>query len=932
MNLGERLFRACLRLLPEEIRSAYARDLQATVRAERRDTADRRGALAGFWMATIADVLRVAPGQHRDILMRDLRFAVRLMRARPLHTAAAVLTLAIGLAANVAMFAVVDAVLFAPLAYRDPDGVVLVRQTERGGRPGPTGFATFQDLQARTRSLSPIAAAASSSLTLAGDGRIAERIGVMRVSHTYFDLAGVRPVLGRTFTSDEDRPGEARRVLVLGESLWRRRFDANPAVLGRPLDIGGFTYRVVGVVPREFEDLVGQRVFGGVEAWSPLGYDPAASFACRTCRHLQVFGRLAPGVSAASAERELNEIFAAIERDHPSQYNAAGASVRRVSDVFLGPVRPVLFVLWAAVGVLLLVACGNVANLLLLRASERSQEVAIRAALGVTGARLARQLVTESLLLACLGALASLPPAWLAVRWLATSGPDQIPRLAEAALDIRALAVAFGLAAAAGILFGLAPLRQLLRRDPGLAIHGGTRLTATAGTWHVRAALVVGNVAMAALLVVGSGLLVRSLSGLLAVSPGFDPSQVVTMQVFAAGPAFREGEPPQQIATAVRFYDDVLTKVRALPGVVSAAAVSTLPLGGNIDGYGFHIEGRLHANPQEAPSADRFAVTPDFFRTMRIPLERGRLLDASDAQQNEAVAVINRAAADGLFGGKDPIGHRIMIGPPTAPPRRIVGIAGDVRHQGLDVPVRYQVYVPQAQWVFPETFMTLVVRSDRDPSVLVRPIREVMASVDPLQPVTNVRTYEGYCRQRDLGASTGGDAADGVRGHGAGAGGDWTLRRTRCSRGAAAARDRRPPRARRQARRRRAHGARPGTAAGVRRIGDRSNRRRPVRAGDRRAALRGGAARSRDVRPGLCGARCLRAYCLRGSGSTGFTDRSGVGPARVSPATRLSPVVAPCYNPSHSRPYGQEVVQLLHRDRRRGDAVSLSGRRHCHRR
>jgi putative ABC transport system permease protein len=230
--------------------------------------------------------------------------------------------------------------------------------------------------------------------------------------------------------------------------------------------------------------------------------------------------------------------------------------------------------------------------------------------------------------------------------------------------------------------------------------------------------------------------------GLLAESPGFDPSNVLTMSVFAGGPNFRAGEPPQQIATTVRFYDDVLTRVRALPGVTAAGAVTTLPLGGGVDGYGFHIEGRPHANPQEAPSADRFIVAPDFFKALRVPLERGRFLEPSDSQSTEAVAVINRTAAVELFPGEDPIGRRVMLGPPDAPPRRIVGIVGDVRHMGLDIPVRYQVYAPQSQWVWAETAMVLLIRSDRHPLALSGPVRDLLHTIDPAQPISNVRLYE----------------------------------------------------------------------------------------------------------------------------------------------------------------------------------------------
>jgi putative ABC transport system permease protein len=744
MTPGDRLFRACLRLLPEEFRAAYARDMEATFRAERHEArhTGRWAWLTRLWFATIADVLRRAPGQHRDILVRDLRFALRLMRVRPLHTTTAVLTLAIGIGANVAMFAVVDAVLLDPLAYQDPDAVVRVAETDRGADPGPIGFLTFVDLQNRSRRLSAIAAAAGSTLTLTGEGRHAERIGAMRVSRTYFDLVGVHPALGRPFTADEDRPGAARRVLILSDGLWRRRFDADPGVLDRALDIGGFTYRIVGVMPRGFEDLVADRVFGGVDAWTPLGYDPAASFACRTCRHLQVFGRLAPGVTPATAERELNQMFASLELEHPTQYHAAGAEVRRLSDVFLGPVRPVLLVLWVAVGLLLVVSCANVANLMLLRVSERSQEVAVRAALGVTRSRLARQLITEAILLGAIGAAAGLIPAWGAIRLVAIYGPDQIPRLMHAAFDTRAAAMAAVLAAVGGLVFGLVPLRQLLRKDFSSAVQGTGRRTESAATWRLRASLVIVNIAMAALLIVGSGLLVRSLVGLLTVSPGFDATNVLTMQVFAGGPAFRAGETPQQIATTVRFYDEVLTRVRALPGVTAASAVTTLPLGGNVDGYGFHIEGRLHANPQEAPSADRFIVSPEFFETLRVPLVRGRFLEPSDTQSTDAVAVINRTTAAELFPGEDPIGRRVMLGPADAPPRRIVGIVGDVRHRGLDVPVRYQVYAPQAQWAWAETWMALVIRSDRDPASLAAPVRDLLHAIDPAQPISNVRLYD----------------------------------------------------------------------------------------------------------------------------------------------------------------------------------------------
>jgi len=506
--------------------------------------------------------------------------------------------------------------------------------------------------------------------------------------------------------------------------------------------MSGVPYTAIGVMPPGFTDLIAERLYQGAEVWVPLGYDPAAGFACRTCRHLRMFGRLAPGRTIDAAQSDVSGISAALEQEYPTDYHQAGMRVTSLSELFLGPVRPVLLALWAGVVVLLLVACSNVASLLLLRASERTNEIAVRGALGVTQGRMARQLITESVLLAALGGAAAWLPAWAAVRLLTLSAPADLPRLADVSIDVRVVVVALAITMMSGVIFGLAPLRQLMRRHPAGTMQGAGKRTDSAATWRVRSALVAVNVAMAAVLLVGSGLLVRSLTSLLAVSPGVDPRGVVTMQIWGSGPRFVADGPAAQIAAAVSFYESIPTRVRALPGVTSAAAVTTLPLGGGRDGYGLHIEGRPLANPAEAPSGDRFVVTPDYFATVRIPLVRGRFIDERDQQGRDAVIVINRQMADAMFPGEDPIGHRISLGPPSAPPRRIVGIVGDVRHHGLDAPMRAQVYVPHAQWVWAETLLTLVVRADSNPAALVTPIRELVRAIDPAQPITKVRLYE----------------------------------------------------------------------------------------------------------------------------------------------------------------------------------------------
>ena len=638
------------------------------------------------------------------------------------------------------MFAVVDAVLLSPLPYQKPEQLVMIQETSKGGEGSNLGYLTFVDLRARARSIEAMAAISLSYATLTGDQRDAERVSAMRTSSSYFDMIGVQPALGRAFTEAEDRPGTARRVAILTDKLWRRRFGADPDILGKPIIISGNPFVVVGVMPQSFEDLVGERLYEGAEMWVPLGYDPTASFACRTCRHLRVVGRIAPASSLRAAEKELSGLLKALGAEHPKEYNDPQARVVRLDEIFLGPVRQALSVLSVGVLVLLLVACGTVANLLLLRANERTREIAVRAALGVSPARMARQLITESLLLGVAGGLAGLAPAWAMIRLLAAQGPSQVPRLQHVALDERAVAMALALIASSGVLFGLAPLRQLLGRDLAADIRGGNRTTGA--SWRFRSMLVGANVAMAAVLLVGSGLLVRSLVGLLAVNPGFDPKGVLTLRLTLSGAEFQDDDNAKAISKTVSFYDAALARVRALPGVVAASGVTTLPLGGGVDGFGLHIASRPLENPETAPSADRFVVTPHYFKTLSIPLRRGRLLADTDAQTSPHVVVIGETLARELFPNGEALGQQLMLGPPTAPPRTIVGIVGDVAHHGLEKTPRYQVYVPQSQWVWAETTLTLLVRSSAEANALAIPVRRIFREIDPRQPVTAVRPYE----------------------------------------------------------------------------------------------------------------------------------------------------------------------------------------------
>lgn len=733
--MGQRLFRAFLYLLPAEVRDGYARELEITIRSERRSA-------ARLWLSAIGDVMRIAPAWHWDILKRDLRYAWRVLAARPMHLVGAAGTLALGLGASIAMFAVIDAVLWKPWSFADPARIVRVGETSEGGKPGPMGYLTFTDVRAQSQTLESISGATRSTATLTGSGRDAERVNVMRTSATYFDLIGVRPAIGRAFTASEDQPGAARRVTILSNAVFQRRFGGDARIVNQTIQINNVPFTVIGIMAPGFQDPIADQIYEHAELWTPLGYDPTASFACRTCRHLNVFARVKSGTSRATAQAELTGIITAAAAAHPKEYDRPGVGLTRLDDLLLGPVRPVLLILAGGVLLLLLVACGNVANLLLIRASEREQELAVRTALGVTGARLARQLLTEALVLALIGVVAGLPLAAVAIQFIVKAAPADLPRVANASLDVRAAAVAIALTIATGLVFGILPALQARRRRVFSGLRDGARRTATGATWRLRALLVAGNVTMATVLLVSSGLVAKSLFGLLAVDVGFSPSHVLTAQLSVAGPRFSTGDTATQIQQASTFYDDLMTRLRAHPAVKSAAAVTTLPLGGSIDGFGLQIVGRPLENPESAPGADRFVVTPGFFDVVGIKLLRGRLLDATDRQGAQRVAVVNATLARELFPGEEALGHAVQLGGPDTPGRTIVGVVADVLHRGLDAAPGYQIYVPQSQWAWAETELTIVARTDGDAAGLAAPLRAIVRDFDAAQPLTNVRTYD----------------------------------------------------------------------------------------------------------------------------------------------------------------------------------------------
>ena len=723
-----RWFRRLLRLLPADFQADYARDMERTFAAQHRD-ASRRGGVRGvaaLWWETLRDLIRTAPREHFDQLAQDVSYAARGLRGRPAATAAAIATLAIGIGSVTAVLSIVNGVDWRPLGYPDPDRVVFVRERVKGETSRTTGFTTFADWRDRARSFDAIAAMGSTQATLSAAGR-AERVAGVRVTPDYFRVTGVTPAPGRPFGAAENR-WDNRRFVILSARVWRRLFGADPAIVGRAVHVNGFSYVVTGVMPDGVEDVIAEQVFDRPDIWLPLAYDPSLPFACRTCRHLRVIGRLRPGVPAPQAEAEVAAITEQLAREHPTSYAGPGADVARAADVLLGPVRPALYLLLAAACVLLLIAAVNVANLLLVRAVERGPEIATRRALGVASGRLVRQLLTESAVLAAVGAACGVALAALALRGLVILAPPDLPRIAGVALDRQVLAMTAGLTALVGVLFGTLPAWHLASSDLAPLLRGSRAVVA--GGRLAGRLLVSANVALAIVLLAVTGLLGRSFAALLSVEPGFDPRGVTTASLSLAGPAYAEE------GASGRFFDRLLAQV-IVPGDL-AALTTQLPTSLN-DSAGLHIEGRAFANPEEAPEADRFGVTPDYFRALRIPIVRGRAFAPSDTATAPRVAIVNRAIAEELFPGGDPIGRRITLGGADGPRHVIVGIAGDVRHRGLSEPVSYQAYIPLAQFGYGP--VDLVLRSET-PAAAAGRIREAVAALDRAQVAHGIRPFE----------------------------------------------------------------------------------------------------------------------------------------------------------------------------------------------
>jgi putative ABC transport system permease protein len=671
--------------------------------------------------------------------MTSLRYGFRMLVKNPGFMAMVVLTLALGIGANTAIFSVVNAVLLRPLPYPASDQLVMVSQSDLETKPGNnedevgnTSFATFVDWRERSSSFSQIAAVRSWGGTLTGQGE-PEMVAGLRVSTNYFQLLGVHPELGRDFRPEEDRP-DTRFVIALSRALWQRRFNSDPEIVGKQIVVTGQTFTVVAVMPDHFEDLLASNFYQPADVWAPIGYDASLPWACRTCQHLKAVARMRPDVSIERARVEMNDISAQLQVEHPQDYPLPTAEVLRLQDGFVGGIRPALYLLLAAVGLVLLIASANVANLLLARATQRSREMAIRAALGAARWRIVRQLLAESFILALLGGTAGVFLAVWGSELLVALSPAKMFHLQPVNLDASVLGFTLLVSVITAFLFGLAPALHASKQDVNLALRQSGRGLQSRGERRLRSLLVVGEVAVALVLLTGSGLLIRSFSRLLEVSPGFEPSNLLTLAVPASGTRYENEE---QVRA---FYSEVISRVGELTGVEAAGVVSNIPFGGNRDMSGFHVEAKPLPNPALAPSAERYGISRDYLRSMGIPVLEGRGFSEHDGPNAPLVVLINNTAANRVWPNEDPIGKRIRLGGPDGPLRTIVGIVGDVNHYGLDKAPDLQAYVPTTQWT--DSFMRLVVRTASDPSSSVGAVREKIREIDSDIPVYEIATMQ----------------------------------------------------------------------------------------------------------------------------------------------------------------------------------------------
>jgi putative ABC transport system permease protein len=671
------------------------------------------------------------PNLLRD-LFQDLRYAGRMQLKNPGFTIVAVIALALGIGANTAIFSVVNSVLLRPLPYKDPERLVMVwEDASKHGYPRDTpASANYVDWRDQNTVFEGMAAIADESFNLTGAGE-PERLEGRLVSANLFPLLGVDPHIGRTFTSAEDQPG-SNRVVVLSYPLWQRRFGGDKSIVGRPLSLNGETYTVVGVMPARF-----QFPTSDDQVWAPIAFtnEDATN---RNRHYLQVLARLKPGTSLEQAQTEMSTIAARLQQQYPDSNADQGAAVTPLHEHLVGDIKPALLILLGAVGLVLLIACANVANLLLARAAVRQKEIAVRVALGARRWRLLRQFLTESVLLSALGGVVGLALAYGGLVLLRAFIPENISQAGQISIDLKVLGFTFVVSLFTGLIFGLAPALQAARFNQTETLKEGGRDSATGSSGkRLRGLLVMAEVAVSLVLLIGAGLLINSFLRLRNVDPGFRSNNLLTMRIVLPQPKY------EQFERRSAFYTELIQRVQNIAGVKSAAVTTNLPLYRQGNSIGISIEGQ----PPPPPGQENIVVTriisPGYFDTMSIPLVSGRALTDQDTATTPRVAVISETMARKYWPGQDPIGKRIGTGRIQRPEdwTQVVGVVKDVRQFELTADPRPQMYLPYKQRGFFD-LRDLVVKTEVDPATLAATVRQTVWAIDKDQPVSNIRTMD----------------------------------------------------------------------------------------------------------------------------------------------------------------------------------------------
>ncbi|HLK64037.1 MAG TPA: ABC transporter permease [Bryobacteraceae bacterium] len=666
------------------------------------------------------------------IFWRDLRHGFRALMRNPGYCAVAVLALALGIGPNTAIFTMVNAVLLKPLPVPEPHRVVMIWGTilKSGFDQLPVSAADYLDWKKQATSFEHMAAAFTIpeyGLNVSGAGE-PERVSAATASQEFLPALGIKPIAGRNFMPDEDRPG-GTPVVLISNAFWQRRFHSDPSAVGRSLTVDGVPRTIVGVVPHKLGEMI------AADLWLPTAID--TNNPERRNHNYGIVALLKPGVTAAQARAEMSVIAQRLEKAYPATNTGWGITLFPMAEMFTGRIRPVLMILLGGVGLLLLIACANLANLLLARAATREKEIAVRAALGAGRSRIVRQLLTESLVLSLAGGLLGLVLAVWSVHALRSVVPDMFPMLQHMSVDLPVLAFTLGLSIVTGLLFGLIPALRSSRTDLNTTLkESGGRSESAGGSQHIRSVLLASEVALAVLLSVSAGLLLRSFVRVTSVNPGVSVTNILTMTLSL--PDVKYNTPVKR----ANFYRDLTERLQTLPGVRSAGAVMFLPLRVSMLSFrvgvnGFQIEGRPPVASGQEPMADCRTATPGYFGTMGIGLRQGRLFDQHDDLNANRVAVVNEALVRKHFPHENPLGRHIITG---GAPVEIVGVVADAKLYGLDATIEPAIYVPHMQ--HPGESMGLAVRTERDPAAISTAVRAEILKLDPEQPISNVRTME----------------------------------------------------------------------------------------------------------------------------------------------------------------------------------------------